>query len=98
MDEWTPEMVEERLVEAAAVLRRLPAVKVGGYFNTWPKMKVEFSDLVGQAPEPMRMPPPSAAAISRMDAALPWLQWLEPLDAKIVWRRASGDTRKPSAG
>jgi Domain of unknown function (DUF6362) len=88
MDEWTPEMVEERLVEAAGVLRRLPAVKVGGYFSTWPKRKVEFSDLVGQTPEPMRLPPPSAAAISRMDAALPWLQWLEPLDAKIVWMRA----------
>jgi len=25
-----------------------------------------------------------------MDAALPWLLWLAPFDAKIVWRRASG--------
>ena len=24
MNDWTPEMVEERLIEAAAVLRRLP--------------------------------------------------------------------------
>jgi len=57
-------------------------------------MFVEFSDLVGQTPEPMRLPPPSAAAISRMDAALPWLLWLGPLDAKIVWRRASGERWK----
>ena len=28
MTEWTPEMVEERLVEAAAVLKRLPPVRV----------------------------------------------------------------------
>jgi hypothetical protein len=36
MDNWTVEMVEERLVEAAAVMRRLPSVRVPGYFNTWP--------------------------------------------------------------
>jgi len=42
----------------------------------------------------MRLPPPSAAAISRMDAALPGLLWLAPLDAKIVWRRASGERWK----
>ena len=45
MTEWTPERVEERLIEAASVLKRLPAVRLSGYFSTWPKMKVEFSDL-----------------------------------------------------
>ena len=94
MDDWTPAMVEERLIEAAAVLRRLPRERGRGYFSTWPQTFVEFSDLVGQTPEPMRLPPPSAAAISRMDAALPWLLWLAPLDAKIVWRRASGERWK----
>jgi hypothetical protein len=53
-------------------------------------MFVEFGDLVGQTPEPMRPPPPSAASISRMEAALGWMPWLEPVDAKIVWLRASG--------
>ena len=45
-------------------------------------------------PTRLRLPPPSAATISRMDAALPWLLWLAPLDAKIVWRRASGERWK----
>lgn len=94
MNDWTPEMVEERLIEAASVLRRLPRERGQGYFSTWPQTFVEFSDLVGQTPEPMRLPPPSAATISRMDAALPWLLWLAPLDAKIVWRRASGERWK----
>lgn len=94
MNDWTPAMVEERLIEVAAVLRRLPRERGQGYFSTWPQTFVEFSDLVGQTPEPMRLPPPSAAAISRMDAALPWLLWLAPLDAKIVWRRASGERWK----
>jgi hypothetical protein len=41
-NDWTPEMVEERLVEAAMVLRRLPAERGQGYFSTWPQMFVEF--------------------------------------------------------
>jgi hypothetical protein len=47
---WTPSLVEERFVEAAAVMKRLPEVRVPGYFNTWPKMVVEFADRVGQQP------------------------------------------------
>ena len=90
MNDWTPEMVEERLIEAAAVLRRLPAQRGQGYFSTWPQMFVEFSDLVGQSAVPMRLPPPSAAAISRMEATLGWMPWLEAIDAKISWLRASG--------
>jgi hypothetical protein len=86
--DWTPEIVDDRLCEAASVLRRLPSIRMQGFFSTWPRMAVEFSDLVGQTPEPMRRPPPSAAAITRMEAALPWLQWLEPADAKLVWMRA----------
>lgn len=90
MDNWTVEMVEERLAEAADVLRRLPEPRVQGYFNTWPRALVEFSDLVGQQLEPMRRPPPSPAAITRMEAAVEWLRWLEPDDAKLVWMRAEG--------
>lgn len=79
--------VEDRLIEAAAVVRRLPSMRVPGYFNTWPKMTVEFADRVGQQPEPMRLPPPSPAAITRMEEALLWLRWLEVDDAKLVWAR-----------
>lgn len=88
MNEWTPAMVEERLEEAACILRRLPAVRVQGYFSLWPRMKVEFSDLVGQEQVPLRPPPPSARAITRMEEAVLWLQWLEPDDAKLAWMRA----------
>jgi Domain of unknown function (DUF6362) len=94
MDNWTVEMVEERLAEAAAVMRRLPPVRVPGYFNTWPRVLMQFADLVGQDPPRLRLPPPSAAAISRMEEALGWLHWLEPLDTKIVWLRSSGDRWK----
>lgn len=90
MDNWTVEMVEDRLAEAAAVIRRLPPVRVPGYFNTWPPMVVEFADRVGQDPEPMRLPPPPPAAVSRMEETLSWLRWLKAEHAKLVWARAEG--------
>ena len=47
---WTESMIEERFVEAADVMKRLPDVCVPGHFNTWPRMLYEFSDLVSQEP------------------------------------------------
>jgi len=90
MDSWSAEGVEARLEDAARVLRKLPAVRVPGYFNTWPTMVVEFADRVGREPEPMKLPPPSATAITRMEQTLEWLRWLEGEDAKLVWARAEG--------
>lgn len=81
-------MVEDRLIEAADVLKRLPDNRVHGYYALWPKMIPEFSDLVGQEPPKLRRPPPPPEAISRMEQTMPWLTWLEPQDAKLVWARA----------
>jgi hypothetical protein len=91
---WTPSMVEERFVEAADVMRRLPSVRVPGHFNTWPKVIHDFADLIGQEPPRLRRPPPSPTAISRMEEALAWLAWLAPTDAKIVWLKANGERWK----
>jgi hypothetical protein len=88
VDNWTVALVETRLEDAAQVMRRLPPVRVPGYFNTWPSMMVEFADCVGRETRPMRLPPPSTAAITRMEEALGWLRWLESADAKLVWARS----------
>jgi hypothetical protein len=94
---WTPLLVQERLEEAADVLKRLPTMKVQGYFSTWPKIIYEFSDLVGQEPEPMRFPP-SPAAISRMEETVLWTidtdHIIDSKDAKILWMRAFGERWK----
>jgi hypothetical protein len=87
---WTPSQIEERFIDAADVMRRLPDVRVPGYFSTWPTVLREFADLIGQQPMPMRRPQPSAEAIGRMEEALEWLRWLKPDDAKLVWMRAQG--------
>ena len=89
MAEWTPNLVEARLAEAAWVLGRLPEPQRQGYFNVWPEMIHSFADKVGQEPKPMRVLP-SPPAISRMEETLTWTTNLEPIDGKIVWLRAHG--------
>jgi Domain of unknown function (DUF6362) len=80
---WTPELVAERLAEAADVLARLPDAKMRGYYGPW-------RILVGAT---RKSPSPAAAApeaIDRMDEALGWLCWLEPHERQLVWLRAEG--------
>lgn len=93
MTQWTPSLVEARLSEAASVLKRLPERRRQDYFNTWPEYLLEFADLVGQEPKPMRVRP-SPAAISRMEETLGWTIGLDPIDGKIVWLRAHGERWK----
>jgi Domain of unknown function (DUF6362) len=93
MTEWTPSLVEERLAEAAYVLKRLPPERRRGYFNVWPEIIHSFADKVGQEPKPMRILP-SPAAISRMEETLSWTVGLEAIDGRIVWMRAYGERWK----
>jgi hypothetical protein len=88
---WTPSLVEERFAEAADTLSRLPEVRVQGHASTWPPYIQECRSTDDVT---FRRPPPSAAAITRMDEALPWLQLLDPVDARIVWLRADGEPWK----
>ena len=93
MTVWTPALVEERLAEAAFVLKRLPEPRRQGYFGTWPAILHSFADKVGQEPRPMRVLP-SPQAISRMEETLTWTACLEPIDGKIVWMKAHGERWK----
>jgi flavin-binding protein dodecin len=89
-EDWTPEMVQARLVEAADTLRRLPAVKVQGYFSTWPPIVRDFWEAFGWNDVEVRLGPPAPDAIDRMDETLQWLRWLEPDETRLVWLRAEG--------
>ena len=87
---WTPNLVEERLVEAAAVLKRLPEEKVRGYFSAWPDVVLDANESFGWNDPVLRRPWPSPGSIDRMDETMQWLQWLDPDVAKICWFRAAG--------
>ena len=80
--------VEERLRSAARTLRRLPNVKVQGYFSTWPTIIREPLEILQMEPEPLRITP-SMADITEMEEVLfVWLIWLEPEERRLVWLRA----------
>ena len=80
--------VEERLRSAARTLRRLPNVKVQGYFSTWPTIIREPLEILQMEPEPLRITP-SMADITEMEEVLfVWLKWIEPEERRLVWLRA----------
>ena len=85
MSEWTRDMVEERIVEAAAVLRQLPGPRAQGYFSTWPDILLSAQEIARQEPRPMKVPP-HAAAICRMEEAITWNRFLEREDANLCGR------------
>lgn len=91
---WTPSLVEERMVEAADTLKRLPEERVRGYFSTWPPIIHDYWEAFGRHDVKLRRPWPSPAAIDRMDETMTWLVWLDPTEARIVWLRASGERWK----
>ena len=90
MADWTRDMVEERIVEAADVLKQLPGLRNQGYFSTWPEIRRSLKELAPAMPTPMRRPPPSPSAISRMEEAITWNRFLERDDAHLMWARAEG--------
>ena len=89
MGEWTRDMVEDRVVEAAAVLRKLPGPRVQGYFSTWPDIVLSAREIARQEPKPMKVLP-SPQAISRMEEVITWNRYLEREEANLLWARAEG--------
>lgn len=89
MTEWTRDMVEVRVMEAAAVLRKLPGPRVRGYFSTWPDIVLSAREVAAQEPKRMRVLP-SPQAISRMEEVITWNRFLQPDEAHLLWARADG--------
>lgn len=88
MAERTKEDVAARFVEAAETARRLPRVRVQGYFNVWPEFKREPWEVLGAPGDDYRLFPPSPDAIDRMMEVMRWVQWLDVEQRHLVWMRA----------
>ena len=88
MAEGTMEDVAARFSEAAETGRRLPPVRVQGYFSVWPAFaRKEWEGFTDKDYE-YRPLPPSPEAIDRMLEAMRWVQWLEVEQRHLVWMRA----------
>lgn len=87
MANWSIEEVAARFEEAADTARRLPRVRVQGYFSVWPAFVREAWEGFDRDYE-YRPLPPSPEAIERMLEAMRWVQWLEDEQRHLVWMRA----------
>lgn len=86
---WTVDDVAARFEEAASTGRRLPPVRVQGYFNTWPPFVRKEWEAFAAANERVYRPfPPTPIDIERMLEAMRWVQWLEVERRHLVWMRA----------
>ncbi len=87
---WTTDEVANRFHEAAITARRLPPVRVQGYFNTWPPIVRHAWEVLGADDAIYRSYPPTPQAVERMLEAMRWVQWLEVEQRYLVWMRADG--------
>lgn len=88
--DWTADEVANRFTQAAATGRRLPPVKVQGYFNTWPALAREAWETLSL--ETPRLPsfPPTPKALDQMMEAMRWIIGLAETQRHLVWMRAHG--------
>jgi len=96
---WTALLVRERLVEAADTQAHILVERVGpGRIKSlWPVFAQDRNDAYGYGEVPVRYIP-GAAAISRSEEALAWINALVDEDKarQIVWARASCEAGKRS--
>ena len=85
---WTHEMVAERLEEAADTLKRLPMDRPRDVRSAWPPIIQEFWEAYGWDNATIRLGPPSPEAIQHMDECLEWLLWLDVGQMRLVWAKA----------
>ncbi len=89
MCEWTSETVAARFSEAVETARRLPPVRVQGYFSTWPAFIREGWERYSIEGRGYRPIAPCPEAIDRMLETMRWMQILDVESRHIVWMRAS---------
>ena len=88
MADWTLDDVAARFAEAAETGRRLPPVRVQGYFNVWPMFARQEWEAMSADEYEYRPLPPTPEAIARMMEAMRWVQWLEEEQRHLIWMRA----------
>jgi len=85
---WSVEDVAARFEEAASTARRLPPVRVQGYFNSWPEViRTQWEAFCAHENE-CRPFPPTPEDIERMLETMRWVLWLEVEQRHLVWMRA----------
>ena len=87
-DQWTAQDVEDHFREAILTLKKLPPVKLKGYFNSWPDIVYTPNEKIFQEKKPMRILA-TPEAISRLDQTFEWMSWITIEERKLIWKRAA---------
>ena len=85
---WTPDDVANRFEEAASTARRLPPVRVQGYFTLWPTVVRSEWERMSADEQPKMHFQPSPSEVDAMLEVMHWVQWLEVEQRHLVWMRA----------
>jgi len=88
MTEWCTDTVAARLEEAANTGRRLPTVRVQGYYSVWPVFVRQEWETLAEDEKVYHAMPPSPKDIDRMLEVMRWVQWLEVDQRHLLWMRA----------
>ena len=88
MTEWCTDTVAARLEEAANTGRRLPPVRVQGYYSVWPVFVRQEWETLAEDEKVYHASPPSPKDIDRMLEVMRWVQWLEVDQRHLLWMRA----------
>ena len=85
---WTIDDVANRFEEAACTARRLPPVRVQGYFTVWPMIVRSEWERMSADERPKLHFQPSPVEVDAMLEVMRWVQWLELDQRHLVWMRA----------
>lgn len=81
--------IEAQLRSAIITLKRMPPVKVQGYFSTWPNIVRDRIEILNIEKEPLRVRP-SAKDIQELETILfEWMPILTVDERRLLWARAS---------
>ena len=85
---WTADDVANRFEEAASTARRLPPVRVQGYFTLWPTVVRSEWERMSADEQPKLHFQPNPSEVDAMLEVMHWVQWLEVEQRHLVWMRA----------
>jgi hypothetical protein len=85
---WTAEKVADHFEEAVSTIKKLPPVKVKSYFNSWPSIQHTPNELALMEVQTVKLKA-TPDAISRLEETFRWMQWLDTIERKLIWRRAA---------
>lgn len=83
----TIDEIKENLTFAAEVMRRLPPVKVRGYFCSWPKFCSDNEIFKGDSDVWIQ---PLPHEVEAMEKILEWLKFTTVENRHIIWVRSCG--------